>query len=142
MGNGISVHIVLERPSVQSGGSLSGTVFLHLEMALSITTVNLHLDCIEESGMLKRRNVLLDYDKVLKTFESEEKNAEEVTQAWVQGKILEENSLSQFSIPNRYFEEIPLELVTDVISGEGRISPEDIETCIDDLRELYMIAFR
>jgi methylthioribose-1-phosphate isomerase len=88
--------------------------------------------------------VIADVSKAttLKTFESEEKNAEEVTQAWVQGKILEENSLSQFSIPNRYFEEIPLELVTDVISGEGRISPEDIETCIDDLRELYMIAFR
>lgn len=88
--------------------------------------------------------VIADVSKAttLNTFESEEKNVEEVTRAWVQGKILEEGSLSQFSIPNRYFEEIPLELVTDVISGKGRISPEDIETYIDDLRESYMIAFR
>lgn len=88
--------------------------------------------------------VVADVSKstTLDTFVPEEKHIEEVTQAWVDAEIIQAGAVDQFSASNTYFEEIPLDLVTCIISSGGKISPEHIGTYIEDLSESYSIAFR
>jgi len=70
MGNGVSVHVVVQNPSVKSGGNLVGTIFVHLKESIQVTGVRLELNCTEESGAIGATKSLLKHVSILKTYET------------------------------------------------------------------------
>lgn len=68
MGSGISVHIVLQNPSVRSGGTAVGTIFMHVSKPARVSAVRLELTCSEEAGYIGAKKALLNHISIIKSF--------------------------------------------------------------------------